>query len=147
MNDSQQEQFTGRQAYNALLDFRRTTHKNVYVMASHSHYVMNDIYATACHAKDDVLPGWIVGSGGAVRYRLPKDLGQSTIARTDVYGYVIANVAPDYTVAFEFKPVEEKDVPKSVHDEFGGEQVRWCFKNNKSDYQVPGPTCPIGSAH
>ena len=143
MNDSPQEQTSGRQAYQALVDFRRTTHKNVYVMASHSHYVMNNIYATACHAKDDVLPGWIVGSAGAVRYRLPKDLGEATIAKTDVYGYVLATVAPDDTITFEFNPLAEKDVPQSARQEFGAAQVRWCFQNNKLDYVVPGPTCPI----
>ena len=143
MNDSQQQQASGRQVYKALLDFRNTTHKNVYVMASHSHYVMNNIYATACHAKDDILPGWIVGSAGAVRYRLPANVGEATIAKTDVYGYVLGTVAPDGTITFEFKPVEEKDVPKSVSEEFGAAQVRWCFTQNKSTYQVRGPTCPI----
>jgi calcineurin-like phosphoesterase family protein len=143
MNDSQQEQFSGRLAYNALTDFRRTTHKNVYVMASHSHFVMNNIYATSCHAKDNVLPGWIVGSAGAVRYRLPKDLGEATIAKTDMYGYVLATVAPDDTITFEFRPVEEKAVPKSVNELYGKEQVRWCFAQNKSTYMVPGATCPI----
>jgi len=143
MNDSQQLQYTGRQVYQALVDFRRTTHKNVYVMASHSHYVLDNIYATACHTGDDVLPGWIVGSAGAVRYRLPTDLGRSTVHQTDVYGYVLATVAPDYTITFEFKPLAEKDVPKSTIDEFGKEQVGWCFEQNKSPYQVGGPTCPI----
>lgn len=143
MNDSQQQQYTGRKAYNALVNFRSATHKNVYVMASHSHYVMNNIYATACHTEDTVLPGWIVGSAGAVRYILPKELGPSTIARTNVYGYVIATVAPDYSISFEFKPIEEKDVPRSTRDEFGAAQVRWCFEQNKQNYQVQGPTCPI----
>jgi hypothetical protein len=143
MNDSQQQQASGRQVYKALLDFRNTTHKNVYVMASHSHYVMNNIYATACRAKDDVLPGWIVGSAGAVRYRLPADRGEATIAKTDVYGYVLGAVAADGTITFQFKPVEEKDVPQSVSEEFGAAQVRWCFTQNKSTYQVSGPTCPI----
>ena len=86
MNDSQQEEASGRKAYDELVDFRRNTHKNVYVMASHSHYVMNNIYATACHAKDDGLPGWILNSVGAVRYRLPEKLGEATVKQTDVYG-------------------------------------------------------------
>src|SRR5208283_5143585 len=90
MNDSAQEQSSGRNVYAQLVAFRRSTQKNAYVLASHSHFVMNNIYATACHANDDVLPGWIVGSAGAVRYRLPKDLGVATIAKTDVYGYVLA---------------------------------------------------------
>jgi len=143
MNDSQQEQFSGRQVYNLLVDFRRNAHKNVYVMASHSHYVMDNIYATACRKSDAVLPGWIVGTAGAVRYRLPDDLGQSTIARTDVYGYTLATVAADGTVSFQFKPVDESQVPGPVVDLFGSEQVHWCFAQNKSTYQVSGATCPV----
>lgn len=143
MNDSRQEQTSGRLVYKALLDFRNSTRKNVYLMASHSHYVMDNVYATACHDKGDVLPGWIVGSAGAVRYRLPSNVGEATIAKTDVYGYVLGTVAPDGTITFEFKPVEEKDVPNSVREEFGAAQVRWCFDRNKSTYQVPGPSCPI----
>ena len=72
MNDSPQELVTGRKVYAQLSEFRKKTEKNVYVVASHSHFVMNDTYNTACH-KDDVLPGWIMGSAGAVRYRLPSD--------------------------------------------------------------------------
>src|ERR1019366_10539972 len=72
MNDSAQEQSSGRIVYAQLTAFRHTPKKNVYVLASHSHFVMNNIYATACHA-GDVLPGWIVGSAGAVRYRMPQD--------------------------------------------------------------------------
>ncbi len=72
MNDSPQQLATGRNVYGQLSAFRKNTKKNVYVLASHSHFVMNDAYNTACH-KDDVLPGWIMGSAGAVRYRLPAD--------------------------------------------------------------------------
>jgi len=74
---------------------------------------------------------------------LPKDLGEVTIAKTDVYGYVLATVAPDGPISFELRPVEEKEVPQSVREEFGAAQVRWCFAQNKSTYQVPGATCPI----
>ena len=56
MNDSAQEQATGRKVYAQLSAFRKTTGKNVYVLASHSHFVMNNVYNTACH-KDDVLAG------------------------------------------------------------------------------------------
>ena len=62
------------------------------MLASHSHFVMNDAYNTACH-KDDVLPGWIMGSAGAVRYRLPADRALSTIDKTDIYAYLLGTVA------------------------------------------------------
>jgi hypothetical protein len=144
MNDSAQEQSSGRIVYAQLTAFRHSTQKNVYVLASHSHFVMNNIYATACHASGDVLPGWIVGSAGAVRYRLPQDHAAASVAMTNVYGYVLATVAPDGSIAFEFKEVKEADVPASVVNEFSREQVNWCFTQNKASYTPAGPVCPAG---
>ena len=143
MNDSAQEQASGRKVYAQLSAFRKTTGKNVYVLASHSHFVMNNIYDTACH-KDDVLPGWIMGSAGAVRYRLPPDSGISRIARTDIYGYLLATVAGDGTITFQFKDINESDIPASVVNEFSREQVDWCFAQNKSNYTPAGPKCGDG---
>ena len=143
MNDSAQEQASGRKVYAQLSAFRKATGKNVYVLASHSHFVMNNIYDTACH-KDDVLPGWIMGSAGAVRYRLPPDSGISRIARTDIYGYLLATVAGDGTITFQFKDINESDIPASVVDEFSREQVDWCFAQNKSNYTPAGPKCGDG---
>jgi hypothetical protein len=144
MNDSPQEQSSGRIVYAQLTAFRHSTQKNVYVLASHSHFVMNNIYATACHASDDVLPGWIVGSAGAVRYRLPQDHAAASVAMTNVYGYVLATVAPDGSIAFEFKEVKEADVPAGVVNEFSREQVTWCFTQNKASYTPAGAVCPAG---
>jgi Calcineurin-like phosphoesterase len=146
MNDSAQEQSSGRNVYAQLVAFRRSTQKNVYVLASHSHFVMNNIYATACHPNGDVLPGWIVGSAGAVRYRLPQDRGSATVAMTDVYGYLLATVAPDGSMTFEFKEVKEADVPASVVTEFSHEQVNWCFTQNKAPYAPAGPVCAASAA-
>jgi Calcineurin-like phosphoesterase len=145
MNDSAQEQSSGRNVYAQLVAFRHSTQKNVYVLASHSHFVMNNIYATACHTNGDVLPGWIVGSAGAVRYRLPQDRGPATVAMTDVYGYLLATVAPDGSMTFEFKEVKEGDAPASVVTEFSREQVDWCFAQNKGSYTPAGPACATGA--
>ena len=90
--------------YAQLSAFRNKTKKNVYVLASHSHFVMNDAYNTACH-KGDVLPGWIMGSAGAVRYRLPADRALSTIDKTDIYAYLLGTVAPDGTISFQVREV------------------------------------------
>jgi hypothetical protein len=144
MNDSAQEQSSGRNVYAQLVAFRHNTQKNVYLLASHSHFVMNNIYATACHADGEVLPGWIVGSAGAVRYRLPQDHAAASVALTDVYGYLLATVAPDGSVTFEFKEVKEADVPASVVKEFSSEQVNWCFTQNKSPYTPSGAVCATG---
>jgi hypothetical protein len=145
MNDSAQQQASGSKVYAQLSAFRKNTKKNVYVLASHSHFVMNDAYNTACH-KGDVLEGWIMGSAGAVRYRLPPDHALSTIAKTDVYGYLLATVAPDGTISFQFREVNESEVPASVVDEFSRDQVNWCFEQNKSNYMPANPKCDAAPA-
>ncbi len=141
MNDSAQEASSGRIVYSQLLAFRNSTRKNVYVLASHSHFVLNNVYDTACRSKDEVLPGWIMGSAGAVWYRLPQDHAPSTVAMTDVYGYLLGTVARDGTISFQFKQVEEREVPASVVKEFTQQQVDWCFAHNTSTYMPNGPIC------
>lgn len=145
MNDSPQELMTGRQVYAQLSAFRDKTKKNVYVLASHSHFVMNDAYNTACH-KGDVLPGWIMGSAGAVRYRLPPDRALSTIDKTDIYAYLLGTVAPDGSITFQVREINESNVPAGVVNEFSDEQVKWCFEQNKSDYKPSNPVCNTSSA-
>jgi Calcineurin-like phosphoesterase len=145
MNDSPTQRATGRQVYEQLVDFRRSTGKNVYVLGSHSHFVLNNVYETACNAKDAVLPGWIIGTAGAVRYRLPKDHAVATVAMTDVYGYLLGTVAPDGTITFEFKQVNESDIPANVVNEFSRTQVEWCFAQNKSNSTPAGPSCANGA--
>jgi len=54
---------------------------------------MEDVYQTA-DWKNKVLPGWIVGTAGAVRYRIPSEAGPAQKAQTDVYGYMIGTVSP-----------------------------------------------------
>jgi hypothetical protein len=140
MNESAQGTASGNKAYAQLSTFRKTTGKNVYLLASHSHFVMDQAFNTACHKGDD-LPGWIMGSAGAVRYRLPVDRGLSTLAKTDVYGYLLGTVAADGSVSFEFKEIRESDVPAGVVNEFSADQVKWCFEQNKSDYTPADPIC------
>jgi|SRR5208337_2317277 len=145
MNDSATEESSGREVYAQLLAFQRQTRKNVYVLASHSHFVMNNVYAIACRPKDEVLTGWIIGSAGAVRYRLPQERSAATIAQTDVYGYLLATVAPNGAITFEFKEVKKPDVPPQTIDEFSQKQVDFCFDQNKQDYTPVGAACGTGA--
>jgi len=145
MNDSAQEASSGRSVYSQLLAFRHSTKKNVYVLASHSHFVLNNVYETACRSKDEILPGWITGSAGAVWYLLPLEHAPSTVAMTDVYGYLLGTVAPDGTMTFEFRQVEETSIPASVVKEFTQQQVDWCFTHNASTYMPNGPSCASGA--
>jgi hypothetical protein len=145
MNDSPQEASSGRIVYSQLLAFRNSAKKNVYVLASHSHFALNNVYETACRPKNEVLTGWIMGSAGAVWYLLPLEHAASTVAMTNVYGYLLGTVAADGTIAFEFKQVEKSYVPASVVNEFTQQQVDWCFAHNTSTYLPNGPSCASGA--
>jgi Calcineurin-like phosphoesterase len=141
MNESAQMERSGRRVYQELLAFRAKTKKHVYVLASHSHFFIEDVYHDACHsAPNSVLPGWIVGTAGAVRYRLPANVSGAKQARTDVYGYLLATVQADGEIAFEFKEVKTDDIPSQVADRYG-KQVQACFAENKSTYVPAGPDC------
>ena len=72
MNESPTGTESGRRVYADLLRARDEAHKHVYVLASHSHYFMDGIFNTEYWKQHGgVLPGWIVGTAGAVRYALP----------------------------------------------------------------------------
>ena len=88
MNESAQGTVSGRAVYETLWHAQDSAHKRVYVLASHSHFYMEDVYDTSAW-KGRVLPGWIVGTAGAIRYRLPAAAGPKQNARTAVYGYMI----------------------------------------------------------
>jgi len=131
---------SGEEAYKALEKFRDQSrnrdggHKAVYVLASHSHFYMENIFATGKptdNKKKQPLMGWIVGTAGAVRYSLPP--GAPPTAKTDVYGYLLATVAPDGTIQFSFKEVHESDVPQWVRQRYPDALVPWCFARNSQN--------------
>ena len=90
------------------------------------------------------LPGWIIGTAGAIRYRLPVQHAAADVAMTDVYGYLLGTVAADGTIQFAFKPVQESEVPAATVKEFTADEVHWCFAKNSSTSVIGGPTCPAG---
>jgi Calcineurin-like phosphoesterase len=144
MNETAQGTESGRKAYQGLVEFRKETHKNVYLLASHSHFFMDNVYNTACRRNhpDEVLPGWIVGTAGAVRYRLPADVSGSMQHLTDVYGYLLATVSAEGTLRFEFKQINESDVTESTRKDYKDDFIHSCFAGNSSTYVPAGPACP-----
>ena len=134
MSDAQNMQVTGLQAYEALLEVRKT--KPVYVLASHSHFVMENVFNTAYwHDHGGVLPGWIIGTGGAVRYALPPDASRAKLAKTHVYGYLLATVSPPGAddkdpIRFSFQEMTEAAVPADVAQRFGPELLHFCYQEN-----------------
>jgi hypothetical protein len=127
----------GREVYNLLWNLRQSG-KKVYLLASHSHFVMDDVYNTP-YWKDKVLPGWIVGTAGAVRYRLPPGVTTGSISRTDVYGYLVATVMSDGTIQFEFEQLGLEDLKAANAGKTPDALLGWCYNENKNP-QLPTPS-------
>lgn len=127
---------SGRKVYQRLLKARDKEHKLVYVLASHSHFLMEGIFNSDYWKQNGgVLPSWIVGTAGAHRYKLPEDAEKnSPLARTNVYGYMLATVNPSGqpagSIRFDFREMKETDVSPEIQNKFGPELVHWCFEKN-----------------
>jgi hypothetical protein len=134
---------SGREVYNILWELRAGG-KKVYVLASHSHFIMDNVYDTP-YWKGRVLPGWIVGTAGAVRYRLPPGQNGSTIARTDVYGYLLATVSPDGSIRFDYREIALNDLRLANAGKTPDSLVEWCYSENQ-DQTIPAPNaCGAGT--
>jgi hypothetical protein len=142
---------SGRRAYEDLWKFQNASQKHVYVLASHSHLYMQDIFNTAYWRNKNeqdqailngvkqgaILSGWLVGTAGAKRYRLPDNLPTTTFAITYAYGYLLATVDSDGAIKFEFQQITENDVPVDVTTKFGKDFVDYCFLGNRDDTPHP----------
>jgi len=124
---------TGIRAYNMLLQSKERDGKHVYVIASHSHFFAEDIYNTPGH-KGHVIPGWIVGTGGAEQYR---------VRETDRirYGYMLVGVRGDGRVSTEFKEVKREDPPRA-NDATGEALADFCFNRNMQPMPDDHPPLP-----
>lgn len=135
MNESAAGRESGKRVYMDLFAAKRAG-KRVYVLASHSHLYMNNVFNTEYwRSRDAVLPGWIVGTAGAQRIPLPEGSSQADEAKPYVYGYLLADVKDDGRIAFKFRQLAEKDIPTAVVKRYGGAFVHWCFAENK--YTAP----------
>jgi hypothetical protein len=133
MNQSAAGTETGRRVYIDLLNAQKVAHKRVYILSSHSHYYMDGIFNTEYwRTHGGVLPGWIIGTAGAVRYALPPESKQARAAETNVYGYLLAQVHPSGEIQFTFKRLRESDVPAAIVDRYKPEFVHWCFAENSA---------------
>ena len=131
MSDFPQGVESGRAVYRMLLKARDVGKKNVYVLASHLHLYMAGVYNSAYwRANGGVLPGWIAGSAGAHRVKLPAGAAEATEAKSPTYGSILGTVKPDGSIAFEYKEVVEADVPVEVVTRYGRDFVHYCFAEN-----------------
>ena len=130
MNDWQVGAESGRRVYKDLLRFNRETGKHVYILASHSHFFMSGIFASDQQSNGRVLPGWIVGTAGAMRYALPATASQAKEARQKIYGYLLATAHDDGSIDFAFQEIQRGDIPDSVVSRYTPEFVDYCFTHN-----------------
>ena len=131
MNDWQVGTESGRRVYVALLNFKKQTHKNVYLLASHSHFYMSGIFnSDYWKTNGGELPGWIVGTAGAVRYALPPDAPRAKEARTKIYGMLLGTVHSDGTIDFKFEEVKPSDVTPVVTKRYTPAFLDFCFNKN-----------------
>jgi len=133
MNQSAMGTESGRRVYAELLQMRHSTHKRIYLLASHSHYFMDGIFNTDYWKKHGgVLPGWIIGTAGAVRYALPEESALAHAAETNVYGFLTGTVQTNGSIIFTFERVSEPEVPGAVVARYTPEFVHWCFAENSA---------------
>ena len=132
MSESAQGVQSGRCVYKKLLSIQQTAKKNVYILASHSHFFMNDIYNTPFwnDPSRGVLPGWIIGTAGAIRYRLPQM--HSPLAQTDAYGYLLATVNPrgqKGKIEFVFREITPEAIRKFLNGSVAPGLIDYCLQN------------------
>jgi len=141
----------GRRAYRDLVNWKSSAkNRRVYVLASHSHFFMQNVFDTAYWKNVDhggtVLPGWIVGTAGARRYKLPDLTPEqlaATKAQTKIYGYLLGIVhaqGEEREIEFKFREVSYTD-PNYPADEgkFKPEFIKECFTDNYQDNSRPVP--------
>ena len=119
---------TGEQVYGWLYG-AQAAGKHVYVIASHSHYYSPNVFNTPYWSqKKQVLPGWIIGLGGAFRYKLPA--GADKASRAHVYGYMQGTVAPDGSIEFALHTLTENDMTANKWPNAPAAAIHTCFAAN-----------------
>lgn len=127
---------TGLQVYHDLLQAQNEGKKKIYILASHSHYFLDGTYQTDYWKNHGgVLPGWIIGTAGAERYPLPPAAKDAISSKTNVYGYMLATVnprgSPPGTIRFEFKQIDEDQIPSDIVKKYSAPLVHECFVGNR----------------
>jgi len=113
---------SGKHVYGKLLELQKK--KKIYVLASHSHFYLEDVF------QGSGLPGWIVGTAGAVRYKLPDNVEPGPGAQPDVYGYLMGTVHQNGEIKFSFNQLKESDIPAEVNNRYPSGFPHWCFAHN-----------------
>ena len=124
----------GAEIYNRLLGFRERSHKSVYVLASHCHFMMTDIYDTPelrGRSVEGPLCGMVAGTAGARRYQLPAIQSQKIATNSNYdYGYLLADVDAEGKIGFDFRPITKEELSKAAPAQTPKALVNWCYYEN-----------------
>lgn len=132
MDDWALGQRTGELVYRWFY-YAQNAGKHVYLIASHSHYYSPDVFDTP-YWKDrwkTVVSGFIIGSAGAHRYRLPKDAKPG--AKTHIYGFVRGTVQEDGSIDFTLHELSEDDLVKAKWPNAPLDAIHECYVDNADE--------------
>jgi len=129
MDDTCRGRVSGREAYDLL--WKANAKKHVYVLASHAHDFLEDIFAKG--HPDAVLKGWIIGTAGAPQHRTPIR-----------YGYLLFEVAEDRSLTGKFIEVTKND-PPVAKSRVETDLLEWCWtKNVEPEHRMRQVNCGSG---
>lgn len=136
---------SGEHVYTRLAQAQRR--KPVYVLASHQHYYLANVYDTA-YWRDPahraaVVPGWVIGTAGASRYPLPEGIKPGEGAREHTYGYLLGRVSKDGHIAFTFRELDEAALQQTRGDDYDEGTVKFCVANNPAPELMSKPSKKI----
>jgi hypothetical protein len=132
MDDWQIGDRTGELVYTWFYD-AQAAGKRVYLIASHSHYYSPNIFDTPYWKQHSamVVPGWIIGSAGAHRYRLPRDADKS--AKAHIYGYLQGAVHADGSIDFTLRELSEDDLIRARWPNAPLDAIHDCYVHNADE--------------
>ena len=121
--------------YRDLVTARNKYHKNIYILASHTHYYADDVFNNPYWQENggpaSILPGWIVGTAGARFYQLPRGVATQPKHRmANVYGYLLATVSANGKMSFEFQEIGEADIRTALTPGYKDTLVHFCVEEN-----------------
>jgi hypothetical protein len=129
MDDWDLGERTGEMVYMWMFD-AQAAGKHVYILASHSHFYSPNIFDTPYWKQhsSSVVPGIIIGSAGAHRYKLPKDADKAS--KTNIYGYLQGAVHADGAIDFVLHELSESDLVQSKWPNAPLDAIHECYVHN-----------------
>ena len=130
MNESAQGERSGSEVYEMLWHAQNSAHKRVYILASHSHFYMENIFDTP-DWKGKVLPGLDRRNCGSGSLSAPAETGPSQHAMTDIYGYLDRHCVSRRSHFVRVPETQSRKTCTRRTPEDPNALVGWCFEENK----------------